>query len=72
MNSIVNKTNLFHQESNEMKLPRYPKDPLDAVIVAFLWAEWFVKQCFIIPWTAYEKWDQDQFNKSLEQNPPND
>lgn len=55
-----------------MNFPKTPKDPLDAVIVAFLWAEWFVKQCFIIPWTAYEKWDQDQFNKSLEQNPPND
>jgi len=54
-----------------MNFPKTPKDPLDAVIVAFLWAEWFVKQCFIVPYTWYEKWDQEQFNKSLsvEANP---
>ena len=28
---------------------KYPKDPVDATIVAFLWAEWFAKQCLIAP-----------------------
>ena len=46
-------------------MPKYPKDPADAVIVAFLWAEWFVKQCFIVPYKTWEKWDMDRFNKSL-------
>ena len=48
-----------------MNFPKTPKDPLDAVIVAFLWAEWFVKQCFIVPYTLWEQYDQEQFNKSL-------
>ena len=48
-----------------MNFPKLPKDPVDVVIVAFLWAEWFVKQCFIIPYEAWLEWDQERFNNSL-------
>mgnify|MGYP003313548119 FL=1 len=56
---------------------KYPKDPVDATIVAFLWAEWFVKQCFWVPYHLYEKNDYWSHNKKVaadakaaEENPP--
>ncbi len=56
---------------------KYPKDPVDATIVAFLWAEWFVKQCFWVPYHLYEKYDYWSHNKAVEkaakeaeENPP--
>ena len=56
---------------------KYPKDPVDATIVAFLWAEWFVKQCFWVPYHLYEKYDYWSHNKKVEadakaaeENPP--
>ena len=42
---------------------KYPKDPVDATIVAFLWAEWFVKQCFWVPYHLYERYDYWSHNK---------
>ena len=56
---------------------KFPKDPLDATIVAFLWADWFAKQCIMIPMTLYTKYDHWSHNKAVEQaakdaeeNPP--
>ena len=56
---------------------KFPKDPLDATIVAFLWADWFAKQCLWIPYKIYIKYDQWSHNKAVEQaakdaeeNPP--
>ena len=56
---------------------KYPKDPVDATIVAFLWAEWFTKQCLIAPFSLYMKYDQWSHNrgvakaaKEAEENPP--
>ena len=56
---------------------KYPKDPLDATIVAFLWAEWFVKKCFWVPYHLYERYDYWSHNKKVaadakaaEENPP--
>ena len=56
---------------------KYPKDPVDATIVAFLWAEWFVKQCFWVPYHLYERYDYWSHNKKVaadakaaEENPP--
>ena len=56
---------------------KYPKDPLDATIVAFLWAEWFAKQCLIAPFSLYMKYDYWSHNrrvaadaKAAEENPP--
>ena len=56
---------------------KYPKDPVDATIVAFLWAEWFTKQCLSAPLTLYTKYDYWSHNKAVEQaaqdaeeNPP--
>tara|TARA_B100000965_G_scaffold15749_1_gene11913 strand:- start:560 stop:775 length:216 start_codon:yes stop_codon:yes gene_type:complete len=56
---------------------KYPKDPVDATIVAFLWAEWFVKKCLWIPYHLFEKYDYWSHNKAVEQaardaeeNPP--
>ena len=56
---------------------KYPKDPLDAAIVAFLWADWFAKQCLWVPYYLYEKYDYWSHNKKVaadakaaEENPP--
>ena len=56
---------------------KIPTDPLDAAIVAFLWAEWFAKQCLSAPLTLYTKYDYWSHNKAVEQaakdaedNPP--
>ena len=56
---------------------KYPKDPVDASIVAFLWAEWFVKQCFWVPYHLYERYDYWSHNKKVaaaakeaKENPP--
>ena len=56
---------------------KYPKDPLDAAIVAFLWADWFAKKCLWIPYHLFEKYDYWSHNKAVEQaardaeeNPP--
>ena len=56
---------------------KIPTDPLDATIVAFLWADWFAKQCLMLPMTLYTKYDQWRHNKAVEQaakdaeeNPP--
>ena len=45
---------------------KFPKDPLDATIVAFLWADWFAKQCLMIPMTLYTKYDHWSHNKAVE------
>ena len=44
---------------------KYPKDPVDATIVAFLWAEWFVKKCFWVPYHLYERYDYWSHNKKV-------
>ena len=56
---------------------KIPTDPLDAAIVAFLWAEWFTKQCLSAPLTLYTKYDYWSHNRAVEQaakdaeeNPP--
>ena len=56
---------------------KYPKDPVDATIVAFLWADWFAKQCLTAPFSLYMKYDQWSHNNSVakaakeaEENPP--
>tara|TARA_B100000965_G_scaffold208050_1_gene173857 strand:- start:1250 stop:1465 length:216 start_codon:yes stop_codon:yes gene_type:complete len=56
---------------------KYPKDPLDAAIVAFLWADWFAKKCLWIPYYLYERYDYWSHNKKVasaakeaEENPP--
>ena len=56
---------------------KIPKDPVDATIVAFLWADWFAKQCLIAPFTLYMKYDYWSHNRAVEQaakdaqeNPP--
>ena len=56
---------------------KYPKDPVDATIVAFLWAEWFAKQCFWVTYHLYERYDYWSHNrrvaadaKAAEENPP--
>ena len=56
---------------------KYPKDPVDATIVAFLWADWFAKQCLIAPFSLYMKYDYWSHNKAVEkaakeaeENPP--
>ena len=56
---------------------KYPKDPVDATIVAFLWADWFAKQCLTAPFSLYMKYDQWSHNKAeakaakeAEENPP--
>ena len=56
---------------------KIPTDPLDATIVAFLWADWFAKQCLTLPMTLYTKYDYWSHNKAVEQaaqeaeeNPP--
>ena len=56
---------------------KYPKDPVDATIVAFLWADWFAKQCLLVPYNLYQKYDYWSHNKKVaadakaaEENPP--
>tara|TARA_Y100001934_G_scaffold220983_1_gene263192 strand:- start:1010 stop:1225 length:216 start_codon:yes stop_codon:yes gene_type:complete len=56
---------------------KIPNNPLDSTIVAFLWAEWFVKKCLWIPFHLLEKYDYWSHNKAVEQaardaeeNPP--
>ena len=56
---------------------KFPKDPLDATIVAFLWADWFAKQCLMFPMALYTKYEYWTHNKAVEQaakeaeeNPP--
>ena len=56
---------------------KIPKDPVDATIVAFLWADWFAKQCLIAPFTLYMKYDYWSHNRAVEKaardaelNPP--
>jgi len=56
---------------------KIPTDPLDAAIVAFLWAEWFTKQCLSTPFSLYMKYDYWSHNrkvaqdaKEAEENPP--
>ena len=56
---------------------KIPTDPLDATIVAFLWAGWFAKQCLMLPMTLYTKYDYWSHNKAVEkaakdaeENPP--
>jgi len=56
---------------------KIPTDPLDAAIVAFLWADWFAKQCLMFPMTLYTKYDHWSHNRAVEQaakdaeeNPP--
>ena len=56
---------------------KYPKDPVDATIVDFLWADWFAKQCLTAPFSLYMKYDQWSHNKAVakaakeaEENPP--
>ena len=56
---------------------KYPKDPVDAVIVAFLWAEWFAKKSLMAPLQLYTKYDYWSHNRKVEQaareaeeNPP--
>ena len=56
---------------------KFPKDPLDATIVAFLWGDWFAKQCLWIPYKIYIKYDQWSHNRAVEkaakdakENPP--
>ena len=44
---------------------KYPKDPVDATIVAFLWAEWFAKQCLTIPFSLYMKYDYWSHNRAV-------
>ena len=46
---------------------KIPTDPLDAAIVAFLWAEWFTKQCLSAPLTLYTKYDYWSHNRAVEQ-----
>ena len=47
---------------------KIPKDPIDATIVAFLWAEWFFKQCLIAPFTLYMKYDYWSHNRRVERD----
>ena len=56
---------------------KIPTDPLDATIVAFLWADWFAKQCLMLPITLYTKYEYWTHNKAVEkaakdaeENPP--
>ena len=46
---------------------KIPSDPLDAAIVAFLWAEWFTKQCLSAPLTLYTKYDYWSHNRKVAQ-----
>ena len=47
---------------------KIPKDPIDATIVAFLWAEWFAKQCLISPFKLYMKYDYWSHNRRVERD----
>ena len=43
-----------------------PDNLLDATIVAFLWADWFAKQCLWVPYHLYQKYDYWSHNKKVE------
>ena len=45
---------------------KIPTDPLDAAIVAFLWADWFAKQCLSVPITLYTKYEYWTHNNAVE------
>ena len=47
---------------------KIPKDPIDATIVAFLWAEWFAKKCLMAPFTLYMKYDYWSHNRRVERD----
>ena len=47
---------------------KIPKDPIDATIVAFLWAEWFTKKCLMAPFTLYMKYDYWSHNRRVERD----
>jgi len=56
---------------------KIPKDPVDAIIVSLLWADWFAKQCLLLPFTLYMKYDYWSHNRRVardaienEKNPP--
>jgi len=56
---------------------KIPKDPVDATIVAFLWAEWFAKKSLMAPIHLYTKYDYWSHNRKVakaardaELNPP--
>ena len=56
---------------------KIPKDPLDATIVAFLWAEKFTQYCLTLPFRLYTKYDYWSHNRAVakaareaELNPP--
>jgi len=42
-----------------------PKDPLDFVIVCFLWAEWFTQKCLCLPYKIYIKYDYWSHNRRV-------
>ena len=44
---------------------KIPNNPLDATIVAFLWADWFAKKCLWLPYHIYEKYDYWSHNKKV-------
>ena len=46
---------------------KFPKDPLEITIVAFLWAEWFVQQCLSTPLKLYTQYDYWSHNRKVEQ-----
>ena len=46
---------------------KIPTDPLDATIVAFLWADWFAKQCLSVTINLYTKYEYWTHNKAVEQ-----
>ena len=47
---------------------KIPKDPIDATIVAFLWADWFSKQCLMAPFKLYMKYDYWSHNRRVERD----
>ena len=46
---------------------KIPKDLVDAIIVSFLWAEWFTQKLLCLPYRLYVKFDQWNFNRNLDQ-----
>ena len=44
---------------------KIPKDPLDATIVAFLWAEKFTQHCLALPFRLYMKYDYWSHNRKV-------
>ena len=56
--------NALHLAFKKMK---FPKDPLDATIVSFLWAEWFAKECLSSPFKLYMKYEYWSHNRAVAQ-----